>query len=529
MNMTRTIGAVLVILCIAVVLWLYVSPSGFILRDESNVPEQEEAVNDAKHDAEKGGAKAGPKGAANETQPPMGAGGPVAYNIVARNDAEYAKLLALLAQMGIAPENVLHQLRSIALTVDSSTIERILAELGALHYELDFPVSKPIEHMSGGMNPFRKSLLDWLKIDKSDTSRGMNVKIAVIDEPLTATESTANASIKQLDMFSLAGQGDSYHGNSIASILVSNSDYLQGIVPGASILSIPVVDGNGNGSSFNLAAAIVAAVDNGANIISISLCSDGRSSVLENAVNYASEKGCVVVAASGNDGEHKNVYPASFGNVISVSACDADGMVTSFSNYGSKVDICAPGVGIAVDDSEPESNSLALFSGTSAAAPCVAGVIACIMGENPGMSAMQAAELVQEKAVDEGELSKDVFYGSGVLSYQRASMWEDDGFTDVAATGHYFDLKAADGGTVPLHLNAQNTGNAKLSSITLGYTVNEQSGTATFYDVEPGASVSKMIQVPIDELDKIKVSTSVATDADEHNLDNNVKTGIYSR
>ena len=212
-----------------------------------------------------------------------------------------------------------------------------------------------------------------------------------------------------------------------------------------------------------------------------------------------------------------------------MSACDATSSVTSFSNYGSKVDICAPGVGIVVDDSEPESNTLALFSGTSAATPCVAGVIACVMYENPSMSATQAAELVQEKAVDEGELSKDVFYGNGVLNYQRASLWENETFTDVAATGHYFDLKAADNGTVPLHLNAQNTGNVKLGSITLNYTVNEQNGTATFYDVEPGASVSKVINVPMDELDNVKVSTSVETDAEEHNMDNNAKAGTYSR
>ncbi|MBO4512635.1 MAG: S8 family serine peptidase, partial [Victivallales bacterium] len=520
-NTIAKVSIVLMAVCIAVAFWMFSSPRSLPLQDNEDVSSQEKSVDGNEMDTRKVVAPDENKEGEGNMPRLSEAVEHLAYNIVARNDADYARLLALLAKMGLAPDNVLPQLRAVALMTDSYTMKGILAEMKSLHFEQDFQVSKPIEHVSSGMTPFRKSLLDWLKIDKSDTSRGNNVKIAVIDEPLTATESTANAAIKQIDMFSLAGQGTSDHGNSIASILVSNADYLQGIVPGASILSIPVVDGNGTGSSFNLAAAIVAAVDNGANIISISLCSDGRSSVLENAVNYANEKGCVVVAAAGNDGEHKNVYPASFANVISVSACDATGTVTSFSNYGSKVDICAPGVGIVVDDSEPEADTLALFSGTSAATPCVAGVIACIMWENPSMSAIQAAELVQEKAVDEGELSKDVFYGNGVLSYQRASLWENDNFTDVAATGHYFDLKAADNGTVPLHLNAQNTGNVKLGCITLNYSVNDQSGTATFYDVMPGASVSKVIQVPLDEQDEIKVSTSVATSAEEHNLDNN--------
>ena len=528
-NTIAKVSVVLMVLCIVVAFWMFSSPSALPLQDDEDVSPQEKPVDGNEIDTGKVGAPGENKEGEGEQPHQLEVVEHLAYNIVAQSEADYARLLALLAQMGLAPDNVLPQLRAVALTTDSYTMNRILSEMKSLHFEQDFQVSKPIEHVSSGMIPFRKSLLDWLKIDKSDTSRGNNVKIAVIDEPLTATESTSNASIKQIDLFSLANQGESYHGNSIASILVSNADYLQGIVPGANILSIPVVDGNGTGSSFNLAAAIIAAADNGANIISISLCSDGRSSVLENAVNYASEKGCVVVAAAGNDGEHKNVYPASFSNVISVSACDATGSVTSFSNYGSKVDICAPGVGIVVDDSEPESNTLALFSGTSAATPCVAGVIACIMWENPSMSATQAAELVQKKAVDEGELSKDVFYGNGVLSYQRASLWENDNFTDVAATGHYFDLKADENGTVPLHLNAQNTGNVKLDSITLNYTVNEQKGTATFYDVEPGASVSKVIQVSLDEQDEIKVSTSVVTNAEEHNLDNNAKTGTYSR
>ena len=393
-NTIVKISVALMVLCIAVALWMFLSPSGLPLQEEEDVSPQENPVEGNAIDTENVGAPEENTAVEGEDSRTLEAGEHLAYNLVAKSEAEYARLLALLAQMGLAPDNVLPQLRAVALTTDTDTMKRILAEMKTLHFEQDFQVSKPIEHVSSGMVPFRKSLLDWLKIDKSDTSRGSNVKIAVIDEPLTATESTANASIKQIDLFSLAGQGESSHGNSIASILVSNADFLQGIVPGANILSIPVVDASGTGSSFNLAAAIVSAVDNGANIISISLCSDGRSSVLENAVNYANEKGCVVVAAAGNDGAHKNVYPASFANVISVSACDANSTATSFSNYGSKVDICAPGVGIVVDDSEPESDTLALFSGTSAAAPCVAGVIACVLWVNPSMSATQAAELV---------------------------------------------------------------------------------------------------------------------------------------
>ncbi len=449
------------------------------------------------------------------------------YSIVAKDDGQFARLLAKLAEIGIPVDNVLQQIRAVSFTANENIIRDLRDEIGNIHWEVDSRVSRPEPGMTKAMKPFAGKLPEWLGMDRSRPERGQGVVIALIDEPVYVAESTAGANIRQLDLFGKYGSGS--HGTAIASILLSDSNYLQGIVPSAELLSIPIVDSNGTGSIFDLAAAILAAVDNGAHIISISLCGDTRSAVLENAAGYAASKGTVIVAAAGNDGMDKKVYPASCGGVVSVSACDADGTATAFSNQSAFVDVCAPGVGIFVDDAPPEDESLGVFSGTSASAPCVAGVIACIMGENPGMTATEARDLVLGSASDNGKPGDDPVYGNGVLNYERASHWNDGSYSDAAAAGHYFDLKAEKDGLVPLVLAGQNTGNTVIGTMTLEYAVNGISGRKEYYDVKPGATVSISLEVPVEELDRVSVSTNVKTDIEEADTENNSREGIYSR
>ena len=83
----------------------------------------------------------------------------------------------------------------------------------------------------------------------------------------------------------------------MASIVAGGGEELQGLAPSSEVLSIRVLDGEGRGDSFTVARGIVEAVDRGAKVINLSLGSDSSSQVLENAVNYARQKGSVVVAA----------------------------------------------------------------------------------------------------------------------------------------------------------------------------------------------------------------------------------------
>src|SRR5262249_36183481 len=134
----------------------------------------------------------------------------------------------------------------------------------------------------------------------------------------------------------------------------------------------------------------------GANVISLSLGSSQTSSTLSNAVQYAWSKGCVIAAAAGNSGSSSVFYPAGYSNAIAVAATDSSDRLASFSNYGSWVQVAAPGVNIF---STLPTYSVALnlwfnggyslnydyLSGTSMATPHVAGEAGLLFAHNAAL------------------------------------------------------------------------------------------------------------------------------------------------
>ena len=127
-------------------------------------------------------------------------------------------------------------------------------------------------------------------------------------------------------------------------------------------------------------AAIIYAADNGADVISMSFGGMFKSSLIKDALDYAYDKGVVLVAAAGNDNFELMRYPAGYKNVISVSAtCQYDGRAV-FSNYGESIDVAAPGVDIL---STIPNGAYDSKSGTSMACPQVAGVAGLLISKNP--------------------------------------------------------------------------------------------------------------------------------------------------
>jgi thermitase len=131
--------------------------------------------------------------------------------------------------------------------------------------------------------------------------------------------------------------------------------------------------------------------------MSLSTPSDTR--VLSEAVKYARQKNVVLVAAYGNEGlSQPKVYPADYEGVISVMATDRNDRRASFSNYGRPGVVAAPGVNII--SAYPGLTLYALGSGTSYAAPWVAGEAALIRADKPGISAPQVVSHIQATAED---------------------------------------------------------------------------------------------------------------------------------
>jgi len=204
------------------------------------------------------------------------------------------------------------------------------------------------------------------------------------------------------------------HGTHVAGIAAAetnNATGIAGMAPNTRILAVRALDRNGSGTLSNIADAIVYSADSGAEVINLSLGCDCHSTTLENAVNYAWNKGSVVVAAAGNSGVSTTFEPASYPNVIAVGAVDRYDRLASFSNYGTWVDVVAPGVDIA---STVTGNRYAYMSGTSMAAPHVAGLAALLAGQ--GRNNVQIRQAIEQTA--------DRISGSGTyFSYGRINSY----------------------------------------------------------------------------------------------------------
>ncbi|MBN2406523.1 MAG: S8 family serine peptidase [Elusimicrobia bacterium] len=150
------------------------------------------------------------------------------------------------------------------------------------------------------------------------------------------------------------------------------------------LMAVRVLDADGYGGTDDIASGIIYAADRGADIISMSLGGTGDSELVEEAVGYAYEKGCVLIAAAGNEGSSELTYPAGFDKVMSVAASDKDDEKADFSNYGKGLDVMAPGVDIystvptysAGGDFDKNYDSL---DGTSMACPHVAGLASLVI------------------------------------------------------------------------------------------------------------------------------------------------------
>ena len=155
----------------------------------------------------------------------------------------------------------------------------------------------------------------------------------------------------------------------------------EGVCPGCSIMAVRVLatmkSGTrrvGAGIVDNINAGIKWAVDNGANIINMSLGIKHMGGGLphEDVIRYALSKNVIVVAASGNDGSAERYYPGALPGVIAVGAVDDAGSVTNFTSYGANITVVAPGLNIY---SSFAHNTYAYASGTSQASPFVAGTV----------------------------------------------------------------------------------------------------------------------------------------------------------
>lgn len=175
------------------------------------------------------------------------------------------------------------------------------------------------------------------------------------------------------------------HGTHVAGVIgaKNNSIGITGVASGVALVSLRVLDDEGEGRLSGIIQAVNYVVQNGkaGDVVNLSLGGEGTSTTLDRAITQAANAGILFAIAAGNDGKNADTYsPArvNHANVFTVSAMDSKNVFASFSNFGSSVDVCAYGIRIT---SAYKNGTYATLSGTSMAAPHVAGLLV-IRGSN---------------------------------------------------------------------------------------------------------------------------------------------------
>ncbi len=243
----------------------------------------------------------------------------------------------------------------------------------------------------------------------------------------------------------------SYHGTHVAgtvSAASNNSSGVAGVSWGTKIMPIRVL-GVGGGTGYDIIQGIRYAAglsnDSGttpsqaADIINLSLGGGGYSSTEQSAYTDIRNAGVIVIAAAGNENTSTLGYPASYEGVVSVAAVDMHKDRAPYSNYGTAIDVAAPGGDTSVDDNGDgysdgvlstlvddsggsRQESYVFYQGTSMASPHMAGVVALMKAVHPGLTPAQLDSALEDGDItdDLGTTGRDNTYGHGLIDALKA-------------------------------------------------------------------------------------------------------------
>jgi serine protease len=264
-------------------------------------------------------------------------------------------------------------------------------------------------------------------------SCGQGVTVAVIDTgvacfdhgPFTkGTDLKGTRCVKGHDFVHNRDEAadDNGHGTHVAGTIAqttNNGHGVAGLAHCARLMPVKVLTGGGYGTVADVASGIRFAADNGAQIINMSLGGRIKSKILEDAVNHALKKGVIVVAAAGNS-RRSVEWPAAYPGVFAISATDQKDNLAWFSSRGPEVAIAAPGVDVVqqtvCNAGRDKCEIFGRFSGTSMAAPHVAGAAALLVGA--GITDAESLRAVlSATAIAKDDPNK---FGAGILDASSA-------------------------------------------------------------------------------------------------------------
>jgi len=230
------------------------------------------------------------------------------------------------------------------------------------------------------------------------------------------------------------GHGHGSHCSGTVAALGGNNKGVVGVIPDNAegkfqLLIGKALSDSGSGSTSGVMEAIQGCVNDGADVVSLSLGGGSYSATIEETYReYYEEDNVLFVAAAGNGGSSAYLYPASYKGLMSVAAIDSNENKASFSQYNDQVEIAAPGV--SVKSTIPTDN-YASWSGTSMATPHVAGVAGLLWMYFPNCKNYQIREAMLRTAKDLGDDQCDTNYGHGLVQAKAAYELLESGFCDT--------------------------------------------------------------------------------------------------
>ncbi|MDW0169556.1 MAG: S8 family serine peptidase [Nitrososphaeraceae archaeon] len=294
-----------------------------------------------------------------------------------------------------------HSLHGFAMKVPNDKVLQAVMKIPEVDYvQPDIKVTAFVQSLPTGID---RADGDLSSTKSGDGSGVVDVDIGIMDTGIDLNHPDLNV-YRQVSFISgtSSGNDDNGHGTAVAGVAAAkdNSQGVVGVAPGARLWAIKVLDSNGIGFMSDLIEGIDYVTQHAKEIevVNLSFGGDGSSDAFHTAISKSVSAGVTYVVAAGNEAKDaSSVIPASFSEVIAVSAIvDTDGKCgakssisttagkddtfASFSNYGSVIDIAAPGVLIKTTT---KGDSYSSFTGTSAATPHVAGAAALYKSQHP--------------------------------------------------------------------------------------------------------------------------------------------------
>jgi len=206
------------------------------------------------------------------------------------------------------------------------------------------------------------------------------------------------------------------HGTSVAgtaAALSNNGVGIASVAWGCRLMPVRISDATGFATFSNMASGLIWAADHGARVANLSYRASSSSTVAS-AAQYFQSKGGIVTVAAGNEGVFDSSPDSPY--LLTVSATDPNDLLYSWSNSGNSIDLSAPGSAFTTVN----GGGYTAVSGTSIAAPIVAGVAALVLSANPNLLGSEIQTLLKQSADDLGPIGWDTNYGSGRINAARA-------------------------------------------------------------------------------------------------------------